>query len=157
MGALHFPKLQHHWNLTIRLFSVLSRTLVGGWSYTSAEKQSVYSTIVRLHKITNVSRCYIKMISCSNVLIRHILQIKLYFKSYTIANIWMIEVTQSNDQVLLTKSSSSCTDSTKFLDSLAIRSYCPLLLASPLDCIQCLHCADICNSLLLLSSSLLLK
>ena len=27
-SALHFPKLQHHWNLTIRLFSVISRTLV---------------------------------------------------------------------------------------------------------------------------------
>ena len=26
----HFPKLQHYWNLTIRLFSVISRTLVRG-------------------------------------------------------------------------------------------------------------------------------
>ena len=26
----HFPKLQHHWNLIIRLLSVLSRTLIGG-------------------------------------------------------------------------------------------------------------------------------
>ena len=30
MGTLHSPELQHHWNLTFRLFSVLSRTLVGG-------------------------------------------------------------------------------------------------------------------------------
>ena len=28
-GAPHFPKLQHHWNLIIRLFSVISRTLIG--------------------------------------------------------------------------------------------------------------------------------
>ena len=41
----HSPKLQHYWNLTIRLFSVISRTLVRG-SYPSAEKQSVYSTVL---------------------------------------------------------------------------------------------------------------
>ena len=29
-GTPHSPKLQHYWNLTIRLFSVISRTLVGG-------------------------------------------------------------------------------------------------------------------------------
>ena len=29
-GTPHSPKLQHHWNLTIRLFSVISRTLMGG-------------------------------------------------------------------------------------------------------------------------------
>ena len=29
-GTLHSPKLQHYWILTIRLFSVISRTLVGG-------------------------------------------------------------------------------------------------------------------------------
>ena len=38
------PKLQHCWNLTIRYFSVISRTLVRGWSYPSAEVQSVHST-----------------------------------------------------------------------------------------------------------------
>ena len=43
-GTLHFPKLQHYWNLTIRLFSVISRTLIGGGSYHSTEIQSVYST-----------------------------------------------------------------------------------------------------------------
>ena len=42
-GTPYSPKFQHHWNLTTRLFSVLSRTLVRG-SYTSAEMQSVYST-----------------------------------------------------------------------------------------------------------------
>ena len=26
----HSPKLQHHWKLTLRLFSVISRTLIGG-------------------------------------------------------------------------------------------------------------------------------
>ena len=28
-GTLHSLKLQHHWNLAIRLFSVISRTLIG--------------------------------------------------------------------------------------------------------------------------------
>ena len=37
------PKLQHHWSLTIRSFSVLSRTLIEG-SYSSAEEHVVYST-----------------------------------------------------------------------------------------------------------------
>ena len=27
-GTLHFPKLQHYWSLTIRLFSIISRTQV---------------------------------------------------------------------------------------------------------------------------------
>ena len=29
-GAPHPPKLQHYWNLTIRLFSVICKTLIGG-------------------------------------------------------------------------------------------------------------------------------
>ena len=41
-GVLHIP--QYYLNFTIRLFSVISRTLVGVGSYPSAEKQSVYST-----------------------------------------------------------------------------------------------------------------
>ena len=36
--------LQNQWNLTIRLFSVISRTLMGGGSYLFAEVQSMYST-----------------------------------------------------------------------------------------------------------------
>ena len=36
-GAQHSQKLPHYWNLTIRLFSVISRTLVGYGSYPSAE------------------------------------------------------------------------------------------------------------------------
>ena len=49
-GILHVSqKLQNYWSITIRLFSVISRTLVvvvvvGGGSYPSAEVQSVYST-----------------------------------------------------------------------------------------------------------------
>ena len=43
-GTPHSPKLQHCWNLNIRLFSVISRTPVGRGFYPSAEKQSVYST-----------------------------------------------------------------------------------------------------------------
>ena len=42
-GILHSPKLQHYWNLTIRLFSVISRTLVGR-SHPSAKMESEYST-----------------------------------------------------------------------------------------------------------------
>ena len=43
-GVLHIPpKLQHYWNLTIRLFNVIPRQLLGRF-YPSAEKQSVYST-----------------------------------------------------------------------------------------------------------------
>ena len=29
-GTLHSPKIRHYWNLTLRLFSVICRTLVGG-------------------------------------------------------------------------------------------------------------------------------
>ena len=29
-GTLHSPKLKHYWNVTIRLFNVISRTLIGG-------------------------------------------------------------------------------------------------------------------------------
>ena len=43
-STLHSPKLQHYWILTIRLFRIISRTLIRGCSYPSAEKQSVYST-----------------------------------------------------------------------------------------------------------------
>ena len=44
-GVLHIsPKLHYYRNLTIRLLSVISRTLVVRGSYLSAEKQSVYST-----------------------------------------------------------------------------------------------------------------
>ena len=41
-----FPKPQHNWNLSIRLFSVICRTPIGGGggSYHSSEVQSVYST-----------------------------------------------------------------------------------------------------------------
>ena len=42
-GTLHSPKVQHYWNLPIRLFSVICRTLVLGVLH-STEKQSVYST-----------------------------------------------------------------------------------------------------------------
>ena len=41
-GTLKSPKTLHHWNITIRLFRVISRTLDGG-PYSSAEAKSVYS------------------------------------------------------------------------------------------------------------------
>ena len=40
-GTPHSPKLQYYSNLTIRLFSAISRTLLSGESYPTAEKQSV--------------------------------------------------------------------------------------------------------------------
>ena len=43
-STLHSPKLQHYWNLTIRLFNVIFRKIVSRGSYSSVEKQSVYST-----------------------------------------------------------------------------------------------------------------
>ena len=42
-GCFHSPKPRHYWNLTIRLFSVIPRTLIGG-PYNSAEVKPVYST-----------------------------------------------------------------------------------------------------------------
>ena len=48
-GFLHSSNFHHYWNLTIRLFSVITRTLVGGGggvSYPSAEVQAVHSTAV---------------------------------------------------------------------------------------------------------------
>ena len=53
-GCSAFPKPQHHWNLTIRLLSVISRTLVRGGSYLSAVVQSVYSTAQPTGQGTNV-------------------------------------------------------------------------------------------------------
>ena len=46
MGAPSYSKLQDYWNLTIGLFSFISRKLVSVWSYPSAEVQSVYSTVL---------------------------------------------------------------------------------------------------------------
>ena len=41
-GTRHSPKLQHCWNLTIRLFSVISRTLVSGGGLTPLQRSSQY-------------------------------------------------------------------------------------------------------------------
>ena len=39
-GALYSPKPQHYWDLNIRLFSVISRTLVGGADLTPLQRCS---------------------------------------------------------------------------------------------------------------------
>ena len=39
-GPLHSPKLQHYWNLNIRLFSVISRTRVVGGGFTPLQRCS---------------------------------------------------------------------------------------------------------------------
>ena len=43
-----FPKLQHYWNLAIRLFSVISRTLIGGVLPLCREAVSVFYNPTRL-------------------------------------------------------------------------------------------------------------
>ena len=53
-GTLHSPKLQYNWNLTIRLFSVISRTLVGGVLPLFREAVGVYYSPSRLG---NVNLC----------------------------------------------------------------------------------------------------
>ena len=44
-GILHPPKPQHHWNFTIRLFSVICRTLIKG-SYPSGLYIYIYITMI---------------------------------------------------------------------------------------------------------------
>ena len=58
-GTPHSLKFQHNWNLTIRLFRVISRTLIGevGGSYPSAEKHLVYSTAPADWAMNWVSSC----------------------------------------------------------------------------------------------------
>ncbi len=50
-GTLHSPKLQNYWNLTIRLFSVISRTLVGGVLPLCREAVGVFYSPSRLGNI----------------------------------------------------------------------------------------------------------
>ena len=54
-GNVHSPKLQHYWNLTIRLFSVIFRTLVGsiGVLPLCREAVSVFYTPSQLGNILN--------------------------------------------------------------------------------------------------------
>ena len=59
-GTLHSPKLQHYWNLTIRLFSVISRTIIA----ILAEKQSVYSMAPAKMPVQKVSCLNFNHIEC---------------------------------------------------------------------------------------------
>ena len=55
-GYPTFPKLQHYWNLTIKLFSVISRTLVVGRGLILLQRYSCWISITVLHfKIDHVS------------------------------------------------------------------------------------------------------
>ena len=47
-GSSYSPKLRHFWSLTIRLFSVISRTLFGGVSSFCREAVGVFSSSSRL-------------------------------------------------------------------------------------------------------------
>ena len=68
-GYSAFPKFQHYWNLTIRLFSVKNRTLiwVGVGSYPSAEKQSVYSTAPANWAMYGFKYFYLIQIICTHL------------------------------------------------------------------------------------------
>ena len=44
MNIPHSPKLQHHWNLAIRLFSVISRTLDGFFLPLCRDEISVFNS-----------------------------------------------------------------------------------------------------------------
>ena len=48
----HSPKLQHYWSLTIRLFSVISRTLIGGVLLLCKDVVSVFYSPSRLGQVT---------------------------------------------------------------------------------------------------------
>ena len=71
-GTLHSPKLQYYWSLTIRLISVVSRTLVRE-SYSPTEMQSLYSavptdwatghTLGSLTSLQRGSRCIMQSLS----------------------------------------------------------------------------------------------
>ena len=52
------PKPQHYWSLTIRLFSVIYRRLVGK-SYRLAEMQSVYSTAPAHWAVGNIDLVFV--------------------------------------------------------------------------------------------------
>ena len=40
MGIPHSPKVQYYWSLTIRLFSVISRILIGEWALNPLQRSS---------------------------------------------------------------------------------------------------------------------
>ena len=64
----HFPKLLHYWNLRIRLFSAISRTCVGGGSYTCRDAVGVFYSPIELSKTigretpgkTGINNSYLK-------------------------------------------------------------------------------------------------
>ena len=72
---MYSPKLQHYWNLTIRLFSVIYRILVGVVLPLCRDVVRVFYSVSRLGKeIVCVSLCvcvsvYICMYACEYVLI----------------------------------------------------------------------------------------
>ena len=58
-GTPHSTKLQHHWNLTIRLFTVISKTLVGGGVLPLCEDAiDVFSGSTRLGKQFGGGPCF---------------------------------------------------------------------------------------------------
>ena len=67
-GTPYSPKLHHHLNITIRLFSVISKTLVGGGGLTPLQRSSVCIlqpqlsglVLVRVsHRLTRLTNVYV--------------------------------------------------------------------------------------------------
>ena len=72
-GIPHFPKLQHHWCLTIRLFRVISWTLIGGVLLLCRKAIGVFYRPSRLGKESQVT-----------VLVSNTLYIYIYIYIYII-------------------------------------------------------------------------
>ena len=60
-GTPHSPKLQHYWNFTIRLFSVISWTLIGGVLPLCREAISVFYSPSRLGNILLEELCIMQV------------------------------------------------------------------------------------------------
>ena len=66
--APHSPKPQHHWNLTIRLFSVVSRTLIGGVLPLGRDAVSVFYSPSWLGNLARTNKkMYIYTYICINI------------------------------------------------------------------------------------------
>ena len=81
-GSPHSPKLQHYWNLNIRLLSVISRTLVeGGVLHLSREAVSVFYSPSPMGKLASKSSGLLLMSSvltgCSLLLFLCHIKLKL--------------------------------------------------------------------------------
>ena len=86
-GCPHSPKPQHHWNLTIRLFSVISRTLVW-WGLTPLQRCSRCILQPQPIKQSEEKGVIVKVLDCSLKLPELHLQSHYYvhFRTSTLEN-----------------------------------------------------------------------